>query len=136
MTAGGSVSPMACSNWLCQDPDRPSACSTLSTARSRAHSLFVPDTPTEPGGKLVEIRVRGVADVSLNDVFPRFRENGGELLAQLENVPSAIWLPSRRTLSTNRIADLAVIVVLVMGTALWLLQNRTRRVTVAMNPKP
>ncbi len=98
--------------------------------------LFVPDMPTEPGGKPVEIRVRGVADVSLKDVFPRFRESGGELLAQLDNVPSAIWLPSRRTLSTNRLADLAVIVVLVMGTALWLLRNRTRRVTVAMNPKP
>ena len=98
--------------------------------------LFVPDTPTEPGGKPVEIRVRGVADVSLKDVFPRFHESGGELLAELDNVPSAIWLPSRRTLSTNRLADLAVIVVLVMGTAWWLLRNRIRRVTVAPNVEP
>ncbi len=98
--------------------------------------LFVPDTPTEPGGKPVEIRVSGVGDVSLEDVFPRFRESGGELLARLDNVPSAIWLPSRRTLSTNRLADLAVIVVLVMGTALWLLRNRIRRVTVAPNVDP
>ncbi len=97
--------------------------------------LFVPDTPTEPGGQPVEIRVRGVVDVSLKDVFPRFRESGGELLAQLDNVPSAIWLPSRRTFSTNRLADLVVIVVLVMGTAWWLLRNRTRRVTGATNPK-
>ncbi len=95
--------------------------------------LFVPDTPTEPGGKPVEIRVRGVGDVSLKDAFPRFRESGGDLLAELDNVPSAIWLPSRRTLSTNRVADLTVIVVLVMGTALWLLRNRMRRVTVAPN---
>ena len=95
--------------------------------------LFVPDMPTEPGGRPVEIRVRGVGDVSLEDVFPRFRESGGELLAGLDNVPSAIWLPSRRTLSTNRVADLAVIVVIVMGTALWLLRNRMRRVTVAPN---
>ena len=97
--------------------------------------LFVPDTPTESGGKPIAIRVRGVGDVSLRDVFPRFRESGGELLAELDNVPSAIWLPSRRTLSTNRLADLAVIVVLVMGTALWLLWNRTRRISVAKNPK-
>lgn len=95
--------------------------------------LFVPDTPTEPGGKPVEIRVHGVGDVSLKDAFPRFRESGGDLLAELDNVPSAIWLPSRRTLSTNRVADLTVIVVLVMGTALWLLRNRMRRVTVAPN---
>ena len=95
--------------------------------------LFVPDTPTEPGGKPVEIRVRGVGDVSLEDVFPRFRESGGELLARLDNVPSAIWLPSRRTLSTNRLADLAVIFVLVMGTAWWLLRNRLKRVTVVPN---
>ncbi len=95
--------------------------------------LFVPDTPTEPGGKPVEIRVRGVGDVSLKDVFPRFQESGGELLAELANVPSAIWLPSRRTLSTNRLADLAVIVVLVIGTALWLLRTRMRRVAVAPN---
>ena len=98
--------------------------------------LFVPDTPTEPGGRPVEIRVRGVGDVSLKDVFPRFQESGGELLAELDNVPSAIWLPSRRTLSTNRLADLAVIVVLVMGTALWLLRNRISRVTVAPNVEP
>ncbi len=98
--------------------------------------LFVPDTPTEPGGKPVVIRVHGIGDVSLKDVFPRFRESGGGLLAELDNVPSAIWLPSRRTLSTNRVADLAVIVVLVMGTALWLLRNRMRRVTVEPNVDP
>ncbi len=95
--------------------------------------LFVPDTPTAGGEKQVEIRVRGVGDVSLKDVFPRFRESGGELLAELDNIPSAIWLPSRRTLSTNRLADLAVIVVLVIGTAWWLLRNRISRVTVAPN---
>ena len=95
--------------------------------------LFVPDTPTEPGGKPIAIRVRGVGDLSLRDVFPRFRESGGELLAGLDNVPSAIWLPSRRTLSTNRLADLAVIFVLVMGTAWWLIRNRLKRVTVVPN---
>ena len=97
--------------------------------------LFVPDTPTEPGGKPIAIRVRGVGDVSLRDVFPRFRESGGELLAELDNVPSAIWLPNRRTFSTNRLADGAVMVVLVMGTSWWLLRNRARRVTAAMTPK-
>ena len=98
--------------------------------------LFVPDTPTEPGGEPVAISVRGAGDVSLRDVFPRFRESGGVLLAELDNVPSAIRLPSRRTFSTNRVADGAVIVVLVMGTALWLLRNRIGRVKVAPNVEP
>ena len=98
--------------------------------------LFVPDTPTEPGGEPIAISVRGVGDVSLRDVFPRFRESGDVLLAELGNVPSAIWLPTRQTFSTNRLADGAVIVVLVLGTAWWLLRNRAKRVTVAATPKP
>ena len=98
--------------------------------------LFVPDTPTEPGGEPIAISVRGGGDVSLRDVFPRFRESGGVLLAELDNVPSAIRLPTRRTFSTNRLADGAVIVVLVMGTVWWLLRNRAKRVTIAATPKP
>ena len=98
--------------------------------------LFVPDTPTEPGGEPIAISVRGGGDVSLRDVFPRFRESGGVLLAELDNVPSAIRLPTPRTFSTNRLADGAVIVVLVMGTVWWLLRNRAKRVTIAATPKP
>lgn len=91
--------------------------------------LFVPDAPAAASAGTVRIRLTGVAEhARLIDAFPRLtREPDGATVATLANVPSLVRLPpAEGSWSTNRVADLAVIVLVAGSSLLWLLRRRSR----------
>lgn len=96
--------------------------------------LPVPDIPIERGAGGVRIALTGVGSgVSLRDGFPRFtRESDGTAIAHLENLPGFVRLPpSQDKWSTNRLADAAVVLLVVAGTLYWLRWRRARSGTTS-----
>lgn len=83
--------------------------------------LFVPAGPAEPGSVL-EIRVHGVdPSLPLDGGFPRMERTGeGELVARPDNLPTFVLLPSGRALTLNRVADAAVLLVILLASGAWL----------------
>lgn len=93
--------------------------------------LPVPNVPPQPGTASVRITLTGVAEeASLRDGFPRLtREPDGSAQAQLDNLPGFIRLPpNRNTWNTNRLADGAVMLLVLAGTLYWLYRRRSRAV--------
>ena len=97
--------------------------------------LFVPDVPTNPGVSQVSIRVRGLAPTTaIADGFPRFTADGDSaVVARPENVPSFILLRPRSALSTNRLADAFVALLVVGATAFWVYRRRRWRTATRTN---
>jgi len=91
--------------------------------------LPVPNLPLEPGAGGVRIEIVGVGtQASLGDGFPRLtRESDGTAVAQLENMPGFVRLPPNQDeWSTNRLADVAVVLLVVASILYWLSRRRTR----------
>lgn len=92
--------------------------------------VFVPSVPTDPKSSRVIIQVVGAAPTAgLGDTFPRFlRESDGSLVARPANVPSFVILPGERGgLYVNRVADLAVVLLLAGATGAWWFRRVRRR---------
>ncbi len=90
--------------------------------------IIIPDPPTDPGVSDVRIRLRGIEpDARLTDGFPRLSHDGEDVVARPENLPSFVRLPPQRgTISANRVADAAVIVLLILASGYWLYRQRAR----------
>ncbi len=90
--------------------------------------LFVPDRPSDPAAvDVVGIRVRGLgASAHLGGGFPRLtRAADGSARSSLANLPSFVLLPPEDVwVSTNRVADASVVLLLVLGTAVWIARQR------------
>ena len=89
--------------------------------------ILIPDIPTDPATGTVRITIHGVpASAALNDAFPRLvRGMNGSVSATLPNVPSVVSLPAAvGDWSTNRLSDLAVALLIVLSSVLWLLRQR------------
>jgi len=94
--------------------------------------LPVPSLPPKPGAASVRITLTGIGtEASLRDGFPRLtREPDGSAQAQLENLPGFIRLPPNRDeWNTNRLADGAVMLLVLAGTLYWLHRRRARIVS-------
>lgn len=91
--------------------------------------LPVPDIPIEHGAGGVRIALTGVSsEASLTDGFPRLtRESDGTAVARLDNLPGFVRLPPNQDeWSTNRLADAAVLLLVVASTLYWLGRRRSR----------
>lgn len=89
--------------------------------------VLIPGVPTIPGVSGVRIRIYGIGpDANLRDAFPRLeRAADGGVTAQPDNLPSFIRLPpAGGSWSTNRVAEAAVVLLVLFATAFWLLRRR------------
>ncbi len=86
--------------------------------------VFVPNVATDPRNSRVELRVRGYSNTAaLRDAFPRFVADGGTMISRPDNIPSFVLLPAGTGLSTNRAADVFVLVLVVVGSLMWYLRQ-------------
>ncbi len=89
--------------------------------------LAVPAIPTEPGIGRVTITIRGLGShVALKDGFPRLEpRNGDYAAAELDNVPGFVRIPPNiGEWSVNRLAEIAVIMLVALASSYWLLRRR------------
>jgi hypothetical protein len=89
----------------------------------------VPVVAAEPGAGAVRISVRGLdADARFHEGFPRLvLRSDGSAVAQLDNVPSFVRPPPRRSAwSVNRGAQLLVVGLVVGASVVWILRARRR----------
>ncbi len=92
-------------------------------ARQRV-PLFVPDAPVAGP---VAIRIHGLgAGRELRDGFPRLEPAAdGALEARPSDLPSFVRLPPRRGgLSVHRLAEAAVVLLVLLATGIWVLRRR------------
>jgi hypothetical protein len=91
--------------------------------------IAVPNLPAKAGGNGVRIVITGVSpNAAVRDGFPRLaRQPDGTAVARMENLPSLIRLPPNEgELSANRLADGAVVLLVLVTTAYWVVWRRTR----------
>jgi hypothetical protein len=89
----------------------------------------VPRVPAAPGAAAVTFIVRGLdREARLREGFPRLaRRTDGSAVAQLDNVPSLLRLPSSEgTWSVNRAAQAFVLLLLAGAGAAWAFRARRR----------
>lgn len=84
--------------------------------------LFVPDAPAVPDESRISIRVAGAGPgVAPQRAFPRLAPDAdGALAARPANLPGFILLPPEgRTLTVDRAADWAVVLLVLAGSGYW-----------------
>lgn len=84
--------------------------------------LFVPDAPAVPDESRISIRLTGAGPgIAPERAFPRLRPDAdGGLVARTANLPGFVLLPPEgRTLTVDRAADWAVVLLVLAGSGYW-----------------